>query len=252
GERIGRHPRPLSVMGEFNACPDNCGLVEMREHGRHMSWCNGRIGQAWSWAKLDRVVKEPKHKVGLRKLAAKLREKKGKTVLALQSWNKQVFGHVTYHIKELEEKVEMLEKQWQSRFVLDLEAKFLTTKKREKLRLAAQAKKKWLIDGDQNLKFFHSVVNQQKRTSQISSMQLPDGTVLASPKEWRRVVEPTEKEVKDAIFSIPSKSSPGPNGFGAGFYTSCWDLVKVDMVEAGREFSRDSPYPYFTTPLSLS
>lgn len=49
--------------------------------------------------------------------------------------------------------------------------------------------------------------------------------------------------MKDAVFSIPSESSPRPNRFGASFYTLCWDLVKVELVEAGREFFKGSHLP---------
>lgn len=43
---------------------------------------------------------------------------------------------------------------------------------------------------------------------------------------------PTLDEVHDSLFSIPSNSAPGPDGFGSGIYKSCWDLVKYDILEA--------------------
>ncbi|XP_042954601.1 uncharacterized protein LOC122291014 [Carya illinoinensis] len=55
-ERIGGNPRPVSTMVEFNESLDNCGLVEMRVHGRSMSWCNDHNGRSRSWARLDLPV----------------------------------------------------------------------------------------------------------------------------------------------------------------------------------------------------
>lgn len=46
---------------------------------------------------------------------------------------------------------------------------------------------------------------------------------------------PSIQEVKDAKFSIPADSSSGSNGFGFGFYRSCWDIVEGNVVEAVRD-----------------
>lgn len=120
----------------------------------------------------------------------------------------------------------------------------------EEIRVSQVAKKRWLADGDENSKFFHAVINQKWNSSIIESMVLEDGTVLASPEEIHegavryfqnflneqsaRVLpdlsnliskeiseednewlckEPTEREVKTTLDSIPKDSSLGPDGF---------------------------------------
>ncbi|KAF8413601.1 hypothetical protein HHK36_001593 [Tetracentron sinense] len=130
-----------------------------------------------------------------------------------------------------------------------------------------------MVDGDKNSKFFHAVVNQRRRNNFISSMTLVDGTILSTPEQVHqgavcyfqeilsgaevsevgdlsplldKVIadednfflcnEPMELEVKEALLSIPKHSSPGPDGFGSGFFSSCWELVKDDVVEAAKEF----------------
>lgn len=45
-----------------------------------------------------------------------------------------------------------------------------TWQKRETVRLGQIAKKKWLMEGDQNTKFFHSVINQRRKKAHISQM----------------------------------------------------------------------------------
>lgn len=62
---------------------------------------------------------------------------------------------------------------------------------------------------------------------------------------------PSMEEVKDAIFVIPIDSSPGPDGFGAGFLRSCWDIVKVDVMDAVNDFFSGKSFPRFYSVSSL-
>ena len=38
---------------------------------------------------------------------------------------------------------------------------------------------------------------------------------------------PTLKEIRTALFSIDSNKTPGPDGFGAGFFKTYWHILKV-------------------------
>ncbi|KAJ0103213.1 hypothetical protein Patl1_06269 [Pistacia atlantica] len=144
---------------------------------------------------------------------------------------------------------------------------------REELRLSQLAKKKWLSEGDQNSKFFHVVVNQWRKCNVISHMRLENCTSLNSPEQVHQgaleyfqdylsnppfaehvdltslfqksvseennlalALAPTETEVLAALKSIPKQSSPGSDGFGSGFYLSCWDLIKEDVIDAVKDF----------------
>ncbi|KAF5462644.1 hypothetical protein F2P56_018632 [Juglans regia] len=158
-----------------------------------------------------------------------------------------------------------------------------TWNNREEMRLAQCAKVRWWRHGDQNSRYFHALLNK-RRQSKITEMRLPNGLMLKSPQEIHdgavhyfreflgqssRVVlpelsdyvsivisdddnlrlcsVPTEEEVKQAVFSIPIESSPGPDGFGSGFYKACWDIVSLEVVEAIQEFFRGIPLPRFYT-----
>lgn len=152
--------------------------------------------------------------------------------------------------------MEFLEHQPQTEFSQEVEADYLVTKaelgvweSREEIRLAQKANNKWLQEGDHNSKFFHAIVNQRRKTSTISSMQLVDGKVLNSLEVvhqgatryfqdflsasfdvehsdlsflLERVVtdddnallfhEPIVDKVKEIVFSILKHSAPGLSG----------------------------------------
>ncbi|KAF8405073.1 hypothetical protein HHK36_009970 [Tetracentron sinense] len=214
-------------------------------------WCEDSFREC-----VETVWRPPVQGSGLVKLAAKLKKLK----VALSTWNKSVFGHVEVHLKELEGRLEGLERQLQDGFSTELEAYYLATKieleaweHREELRLAQIAKKAWMVDGDKNSKFFHAVVNQRRKNNFISSMTLVDGTILSTPEQVHQGAVLFSRdpfrggEVKEALLSIPKHSSPGPDGFGSGFFSSCWELVKDDVVEAAKEFFSGVPLPRFYT-----
>ncbi|XP_041001642.1 uncharacterized protein LOC121247343 [Juglans microcarpa x Juglans regia] len=132
---------------------------------------------------VDEVWREEVTGTCLFLLVAKLKKLK----LALRRWNKEVFGRVDRSIQELEENMDGLEVRMQEGVLPELEHEYLRTKadlklweNREELRLAQQAKKKWLKEGDRNSKFFHAVVSQRRRASVVSKMTLPNGVVLDS------------------------------------------------------------------------
>jgi len=46
-------------------------------------------------------------------------------------------------------------------------------------------------------------------------------------------------EVKSALFSIESSKTPGPNGFGAGFFKQYWEFLKKDFFNRIVEFFKN-------------
>ncbi|XP_035547420.1 uncharacterized protein LOC118348934 [Juglans regia] len=135
---------------------------------------------------VEDVWKKPTQAMSLLCLAKKLK----KTKIAFRAWNQQVFGHVGQNIKELEERLEVLESRLQGGHDHEVEFDFLVTKleldiweQMEETRLAQLAKKKWLTEVDQNTKFFHAVVNQRRKNKIIFYMQFENGTILESPEQ---------------------------------------------------------------------
>lgn len=40
----------------------------------------------------------------------------------------------------------------------------------------------------------------------------------------------TEEEVHDAIFQMERNKAPGPDGFPAEFFQTCWNIIKPDLM----------------------
>ncbi|XP_035546579.1 uncharacterized protein LOC118348628 [Juglans regia] len=156
---------------------------------------------------------------------------------ALCIWNKQVFGRTDRHIVDLEDRIRGLEESLQNAYSEDAETKLVVSQvelsiwiDREEQRLSQQAKQSWIQKGKESAKFFYAVIRRNQK--EVKIMQLEDGSCLTSPEQIH------EGEVHDAMMSISIDSSPGPNGFGWGFYRSCWHIVGSDLVDAVVEFFR--------------
>ncbi|XP_035546399.1 uncharacterized protein LOC118348568 [Juglans regia] len=144
-------------------------------------------------------------------------------------------------------------------------------RQREAIHLAQMEKLKWKVDGDRNSKFFHAcLVNKRRKrvlemhsngvvyetlesihqgvVEYFSSFLQRDQTV--EPPRLEQLIDsviseeenvsllhaPSIEEVFEALSSIPSQSALGLDGFGSGFYKSCWEVIKVDVWNAVLEF----------------
>ncbi|XP_042962740.1 uncharacterized protein LOC122297018 [Carya illinoinensis] len=223
---------------------------------------------------------------GLEKLAFKLKRMKQ----MLKTWNKDKFGRVEIMIRELEQRVEDLDFKLQEGYEDAIEQDLLISKieldiwkRREESMLAQKAKVNWLKLGDNNTRYFHSVLKRRQQ-NQIHHMLKTDGTSFDSPEEVHEgaveyfqnllrkgeegdlpdlntlidkaiseeenlelLKSPSVEEIQQALFSIPTESSPGPDGFGSAFYIRCWDFVKGDVIEAVKDFFPGNQFPRYYT-----
>ncbi|KAL0337577.1 UNVERIFIED_CONTAM: hypothetical protein Scaly_2032800 [Sesamum calycinum] len=86
---------------------------------------------------------------------------------------------------------------------------------------------------------------------EMDSENLEDG--LTDEDRWSLYVMPTLEEVREAVFSIDPDSVAGPDGFGAIFFHTCWDVVSEDVFGAVTKFFRgvEMPKCFTTTTISL-
>ncbi|XP_077226045.1 uncharacterized protein LOC143859232 isoform X1 [Tasmannia lanceolata] len=50
------------------------------------------------------------------------------------------------------------------------------------------------------------------------------------------MADPSEEEIREAIFSCPLECGSGPDSFHGFFDSSCWDLIKSDILLAATAF----------------
>lgn len=54
---------------------------------------------------------------------------------------------------------------------------------------------------------------------------------------------PSEDEVREATFGLSKESAPGPDGFTGLFFTTCWEMIKGDILAALTEFFNTPSLP---------
>lgn len=145
--------------------------------------------------------------------------------------------------------------------------------KMEEIFWKEKSKVKWHCEGDRNTAFFHRLAKIQQASSLITSMKSGD-IILNDPNEVSAhavnhfsnlfasnsntihndmvqdvipnlitdrinnmlTLLPTMDEVHNAIFSLNNDSAPGPDGFGAIFFQTYWEIIKHDVYKAVMQF----------------
>nr|GEV59109.1 RNA-directed DNA polymerase, eukaryota, reverse transcriptase zinc-binding domain protein [Tanacetum cinerariifolium] len=90
---------------------------------------------------------------------------------------------------------------------------------------AQKAKVKWVIEGDENSKFFHGIIN--KRRAQLAIRGVIDNGV------W----------LTDPPLDCGENKSPGPDGFTFDFFSHFWDLIGLDLCAAVNCFFDSGYFP---------
>ncbi|XP_062093733.1 uncharacterized protein LOC133799749 [Humulus lupulus] len=108
--------------------------------------------------------------------------------------------------------------------------------------LRQKRKINWLRFGDENTTYFHGSLKQRRMRNRITSFINDEGQIVENYSELGSVlsleqqlmlIQPfTKKGVKRDLFSIHSIKSPGPDGFGSGFYKALWKDIREDISEA--------------------
>ncbi|XP_073066025.1 uncharacterized protein [Primulina eburnea] len=153
------------------------------------------------------------------------------------------------------------------------ELEIMTIRKQQMV--GQKAKVKWMKDGNQNSKFFYSILKNRRNRAFIEKIELEDGSLITddaqiqneiitfferlykksegdgsgiegldwmplSRSEAAQLEVPfAEKEVKAAVMECDGTKAPGPDGFTLGFYQQNWETVKDDLIRVFDEFFQD-------------
>ncbi|GKE19409.1 hypothetical protein Tco_1426986, partial [Tanacetum coccineum] len=185
------------------------------------------------------------------KLAKKLKMLKGH----IRQWVKGKKDNATSLRKELKTKLVAIDT-----LILDIMNHLSSLDNTESIELAQKAKVKWSIEGDENSKFFHGIINKRRnnlairgtiidgepkrqfllkdrvkvrsklrgtRLALVLDMVFPNRLSLEQAKDLERVF--VKEEIKEAAWDCGLDKSPGPDGFTFGFYRRFWNLIKGDV-----------------------
>ncbi|GKA60514.1 RNA-directed DNA polymerase, eukaryota, reverse transcriptase zinc-binding domain protein, partial [Tanacetum coccineum] len=111
-----------------------------------------------------------------------------------------------------------------------------------------KAKIKWAIEGDENSKYYHGILNKKRNQLSIRSVLMegnweesPD--VLNSMQQLDLKVEVSNEEIKKAVWDCGIDKSSGPDGFTFGSYKRFWGLIEQDVVAAVKYFFHSGRIP---------
>ncbi|GJZ56133.1 RNA-directed DNA polymerase, eukaryota, partial [Tanacetum coccineum] len=150
--------------------------------------------------------------------------------------------------------------------------------KSENMEAAQKAKVRWAIEGDENSKYYHGVINKKRGQASLRGVMV-DGKWVEDPlyvknefydhfkhrfeksnmcnikldREFSNCInaeqvadlerECTKEEIKVAVWDCGTDKTPGPDGFTFGFYRRYWNLIEGDVVRAVKWFFHHGRIP---------
>jgi len=141
-----------------------------------------------------------------------------------------------------------------------------------------KARQKWLKQGDLNTKFFHSYVKWRRSRNELHGLFVEGrwcedkGVIMDKVRDFFKdrfnknnvhqvrldnvrfnsiseadnellVGEFSEEEIRTAVWNCESSKSPGPDGFNFGFIKFCWEILRMDVMSAVKDFATKSHWP---------
>ncbi|GJW72022.1 RNA-directed DNA polymerase, eukaryota [Tanacetum coccineum] len=106
--------------------------------------------------------------------------------------------------------------------------------------IAQKAKIKWPTEGDENVKFFHGILNKKRNQSNIRGIMV-NGTWVDDPVQVKR--EFFEHFRGRAVWDCGVDKSPGPDGFSFSFYRYFSPVIEKDVFEAVDYFFMNDEIP---------
>ncbi|GJX23647.1 putative RNA-directed DNA polymerase, eukaryota, reverse transcriptase zinc-binding domain protein [Tanacetum coccineum] len=144
--------------------------------------------------------------------------------------------------------------------------------------LIQKAQIRWDVEGDENSKFFHSIINSKRKSQPIQGI-LQEGVWVFDPGAIKMaflefykekfschdspVILPSMssakslsdsdrhlldsmvslEEIKNAVWDCGSQKAPGPDGFSFMFVKKYWDIMKIDIQNFVMRFFSSSSFP---------
>nr|GEV79950.1 RNA-directed DNA polymerase, eukaryota [Tanacetum cinerariifolium] len=111
-----------------------------------------------------------------------------------------------------------------------------------------KSKIKWAVEGDENSKFFHGIINKKRSQLAVRGVFV-DGLWVTDPcKVKDAFLEDLEKsvtrdEIRMDVWSCGENRSPSPDGYSFEFFRKYWNIVGIDFCEAVEYFFSKGIFP---------
>ncbi|GJW01987.1 putative RNA-directed DNA polymerase [Tanacetum coccineum] len=202
----------------------------------------------------------------------------------LKAWRENTLSRNTTRTRELKLKLDLLDTKAESNQLVDQDLFDRISIKKELddldhgLDLTQKAKVKWTLDGDENSKFFHGILNNKLSKSRIHSISLNGSWVSDPPIIINHIWEFHKnkfsntcsnrpsfnsslfkrlsdlaislldspfscEEIKEAVWNCGGDKSSGPDGFTFKFIKHYWDSIRKDFIDMVKNCEIDAFIP---------
>nr|GEW14517.1 hypothetical protein [Tanacetum cinerariifolium] len=262
----------------FNSFIANAGLEEVPLGGSSFMWCHK---SATKMSKLDRFLISKNLLITCPNISATTLDRylSDHRPILLRETQSDYGNNTKRAIKKYKEELEALDaaidKGNGSDEIVNKKMEVINSMhhidKIQAMDMAQKAKIKWSIEGDENSRFFHRVLNKKRSQLNIRGIMV-DGVWTEKPSTVkheflqhfrRRFDKPTvsrayvnmsypksitsdqqmdlerdvsKEELKRAVWDCGTDKSPGPDGFTFGFYLHFWSTIENDVFEVVKHF----------------
>ncbi|XP_060195103.1 uncharacterized protein LOC132624322 [Lycium barbarum] len=195
---------PEEKLGE---CLIDCGLVDMGYNGNAFTWCNERKMEDIIWKRLDRMLANDDMGSMFSSISVQHLAREDFQDTVKEQWNQNIYGNIFWSIQQKMKKVSKALSEWSrnkigdifikanqlEEFVIQQEEKYMNTLDQTDRMLLNKAKAdvvlhhkkvdaywrqkahlEWQLEGDENTKFFHSVVRGRRHHMRIQRIKYDD------------------------------------------------------------------------------
>ncbi|XP_026417218.1 uncharacterized protein LOC113312696 [Papaver somniferum] len=157
----------------------------------------------------------------------------------LSKWNINSFGHIKTTIGRLNSELERLQALPYSpqigQYILNYSKQLDYWYEIEHCFYKQKSMINYFTQYDRNTNFFHNSVNLRNMYNTIHTIRDDQALKYVTPiisdeVNSSLIAIPTYQEIRDTVNSLASWSSPGPDGFQAGFFQDNWDIVQVESA----------------------
>lgn len=202
------------------------------------------------------------------------------------------YNNVRKHLEEAQEKLQVTPFNYELQMMEKKLVEELKLKTKAVMSFWEQKiKMDWCKHGDANTKYFHAAIKERQARNKIRGFQEQDGNLvedweavklhfiryfenlLGTEKEVTQsrkevfargkklkleeqimlIKDFSEAEIRKAMMDINPNKSPGPDGFGSGFFRSTWEITGNVVTQAAKEFCKTGKLlkQFNTTLISL-